>query len=185
MAGRSRTLGNRSSPAIASHADAPQRTRDQRLNLPKRSPPCASVSLDVLRGFEPDVSQSYHNRFAHLPRIARYGFVLVKNGRAYPRSTRVITHPHAFDPRAASLTRGVDIRFARTVAIRLGVISPPRLAADLNRRGPGASYAGTGRSNSGLKNWLAMAAKMIGAKPITAAKTSRPVLPITPFLYNP
>ena len=33
-----------------------------------------------------------------------------------------------------------------------------------------SSYCtGTGRSNSGLKNLLAMAAKMIGAKPITAA----------------
>ena len=29
--------------------------------------------------------------------------------------------------------------------------------------------AGSGRSNSGLKNRLAMAAKMIGVKPITAA----------------
>ena len=31
------------------------------------------------------------------------------------------------------------------------------------------AYAGTGRSNSGLKNRLARAAKMIGVKPITAA----------------
>ena len=45
-------------------------------------------------------------------------------------------------------------------------------------------WTGTGRSNSGLKNRLSRAAKIIGAKPITAAKTSRPVLPITPFLYN-
>jgi hypothetical protein len=55
-----------------------------------------------------------------------------------------------------------------TLAIQLGVISPPRLAGDLNRRGPVASYAGTGRSNSGLKNRLARPAKMIGVKPITA-----------------
>jgi hypothetical protein len=48
-----------------------------------------------------------------------------------------------------------------------------------------ACSAGTGRSNLGLKNRLPRAAKMIGAKPITAAKTSRPALPITPFLYNP
>ena len=48
-----------------------------------------------------------------------------------------------------------------------------------------AGRIATGRSNSGLKNRLAMAAKIIGAKPIAAAKTSRPVLPITPFLYNP
>ncbi len=27
---------------------------------------CASVNLDVLRGFEPDVSQSYHNRTVDL-----------------------------------------------------------------------------------------------------------------------
>jgi hypothetical protein len=24
---------------------------------------CASVNLDVLRGFEPDISQSYHNHY--------------------------------------------------------------------------------------------------------------------------
>ena len=55
-----------------------------------------------------------------------------------------------------------------TLAIQLGVISSPGLAADLNRRAPVASYAGTGRSNSGLKNRLARAAKMIGVKPTTA-----------------
>ena len=33
---------------------------------------CPSVNLDVLRGFEPDVSHSYHNRFAHLRRLRRY-----------------------------------------------------------------------------------------------------------------
>jgi hypothetical protein len=33
---------------------------------------CVFVSLDVLRGFDPDVSQSYHNRVAHLPGVARY-----------------------------------------------------------------------------------------------------------------
>ena len=65
------------------------------------------------------------------------------------------------------------------------------LPRSLTVQGSGAScYAlacsvETGRSNAGLKNRLAMAAKMIGAKPITAAKTSRPALPITPFLYNP
>ena len=39
---------------------------------------------------------------------------------------------------------------------------------DLNRRGPIASYPGTGRSNSGLKKRLASAARMIGVKPTTA-----------------
>jgi hypothetical protein len=37
---------------------------------------CSAVNLDVLRGFEPDVSQSYHNRVAHLARVARYALVL-------------------------------------------------------------------------------------------------------------
>ena len=27
-------------------------------------PRCASVNLDIRRGFEPDVSQSYHNRLS-------------------------------------------------------------------------------------------------------------------------
>ena len=44
--------------------------------------------------------------------------------------------------------------------------------------------AETGRSNSGLKNRLARAAKMIGVKPITAAKTSRPALPNSPALKS-
>ena len=117
------------------------------------------------------LSLTYHSPITSICSLTAYrsdGFVLLKNGRAYPRSSRVITHPHAFDPRAVSLTGGVDIRFAMTLAIRLGVISPPRLAADLNRRGVIASYAGTGRSNSGLKNRLARAAKMIGVKPTTA-----------------
>src|SRR5437879_2150335 len=38
----------------------------------------ASVNLDVLRGFESDVSQSYHNRVAHLRRVARHASVLVQ-----------------------------------------------------------------------------------------------------------
>src|SRR5436190_16895159 len=37
---------------------------------------CASVNLGVLRGFEADVSQSYHNRIAHLRRVALYTSVL-------------------------------------------------------------------------------------------------------------
>jgi hypothetical protein len=48
-----------------------------------------------------------------------------------------------------------------------------------------ACSTGTGRNNSGLKNRLAITAKMIGVKPITAAKTSRPVPPNTPFLKSP
>jgi hypothetical protein len=32
---------------------------------------------DVLRGFEPHVSQSYHNPLAHLARVARFSPVLV------------------------------------------------------------------------------------------------------------
>jgi hypothetical protein len=40
---------------------------------------CASVNLDVLRGFESDVSQSYHNRCAHLRRAPRCSFVLVES----------------------------------------------------------------------------------------------------------
>ena len=43
----------------------------------------------------------------------------------------------------------------------------------------------TGRSNSGLKNRLARAAKMIGVKPTAAPYTTRPALPITPALKNP
>jgi hypothetical protein len=45
-----------------------------------------------------------------------------------------------------------------------------------------ADSAETGRSNSGLKNRLPRAARMIGVKPTTTAWTSRPVLPITPAL---
>ena len=95
--------------------------------------------------------------------------------------------PYALREACALVKSSGYAKFDESVdlAIRLGVISPPRLAADLNRRGPVASYARTGRSNSGLKNRLAMAAKMIGAKPITAAKTSRPALPITPALKSP
>ena len=44
---------------------------------------------------------------------------------------------------------------------------------------------GTDRSNSGLKNRLAIAAKMIGMKPVTAATISRPELPITSDLKSP
>jgi hypothetical protein len=45
-----------------------------------------------------------------------------------------------------------------------------------------SSYCtGTGRSYCGLKNRLAMDAKMIGVKPITAASP----LPITPDLKSP
>jgi hypothetical protein len=36
---------------------------------------CASVNLDVLRGSEPHLSQSYHNRVAHLRRVAPYAWV--------------------------------------------------------------------------------------------------------------
>src|SRR5262245_1496766 len=58
---------------------------------------CASVNLDVLRGLEADVSQSYHNRVAHLPRVARYAWVLVqwpalltkKSNRSTPRLERL------------------------------------------------------------------------------------------------
>src|SRR3954447_2291650 len=36
---------------------------------------CASINLDVRRGFEPHVSQPYHNRLAHLRRVKRRSFV--------------------------------------------------------------------------------------------------------------
>ena len=59
------TLGNRSSPAIASHSDAPQRTHDQRLNLPNpslRVPPKTSVFFQVLGlGYQ----HSYHSPDRH------------------------------------------------------------------------------------------------------------------------
>ena len=41
--------------------------------------PYASVNLDVLRGFEPHVSQSYHNRGVHLRGVARYVYVRVQS----------------------------------------------------------------------------------------------------------
>src|SRR5215204_2052189 len=44
---------------------------------------CASVNLDVLRGFEPDLSQCYHNRVAHLLRVARRASVLVQTRDPY------------------------------------------------------------------------------------------------------
>jgi len=49
----------------------------------------------------------------------------------------------------------------------------------------GRLSAETGCSNSGLKNRLAIAAKMIGMKPVTAATISRPELPITSDLKSP
>ena len=55
---------------------------------------------------------------------------------------------------------GVSSSFLAWVCERLNVPRPAR----------GYAYGiGTGRNNSGLKNRLAMAAKMIGVKPITAA----------------
>jgi len=60
------------------------------------------------------------------------------------------------------------------VAARYGVSSSflAWVCERLNVPRPAGGYAyciGTGRNNSGLKNRLAMAAKMIGVKPITAA----------------
>jgi hypothetical protein len=70
---------------------------------------CASVNLGVLRGFEPDVSQSYHNRVAYLPRVATYVLVLVQTDTSTRRAktpepnssggaTRDIGDAHALAP---------------------------------------------------------------------------------------
>src|SRR5688500_10583781 len=50
---------------------------------------CVSVNLDVLRGREPDVSHSYHNRFAHLQRVAMYASIIVQT-----RANGVPQGPH-------------------------------------------------------------------------------------------
>src|SRR5262245_50409024 len=57
----------------------------RRLGAINRSISVRPVTLDVNRRFEPDVSQSYHNRPAHLARIA------IRRGRV--RSARVAAWP--------------------------------------------------------------------------------------------
>ncbi len=63
--GRRRTLGKRIPGATPGHSEAAQRTRDQRVNLPTYQPVCVNKRR-CLRGFDPDVSHSYHNRLADL-----------------------------------------------------------------------------------------------------------------------
>src|SRR5436190_19312805 len=53
------------------------RSRETGPEASRTTTPCASVNLDVLRGFEPGVSHSYHNRVAHLALVAQYSSALV------------------------------------------------------------------------------------------------------------
>ena len=61
---------------------------------------CASVNLGVLRGFEADVSQSYHNRIAHLPRVPRYRFVLVETRVMGQAKRHFLAHSTTSVPRS-------------------------------------------------------------------------------------
>jgi hypothetical protein len=94
--------------------------------------PCASVNLDVFRGFEPHVSQSYHNRITHLRRVAQYASVLLNVPGLDPgsrRDCRCTTHrergrrtrprvatvmPTRFPDTADSSRRGALSRAGRT-----------------------------------------------------------------------
>ena len=67
--------------------------------------------------------------------------------------------------------------------IRAATVSCNRLLGAIGSGTSGyalACSAETGRSNAGLKNRLAMAAKIIGAKPITAAEASSPARAMGP-----
>lgn len=63
--GRSGTLGKRSVPAIPSHSEGFNTHAISDLAFQNYQLVCVG-NLDILRSFEPDVSQSYHNRPANL-----------------------------------------------------------------------------------------------------------------------
>jgi hypothetical protein len=94
---------------------------------------CASVNLDVLRGFEPDVSQSYHNRRWHLA-ARRWRALVVEalpaRGERRRRRRRIADLEHA-SPRTPGGTSGSSAWMTRPTCSR------QRRA---RRRGPGGAH---------------------------------------------
>ena len=58
---------------------------------------CAAVNLHVFRGFEADVSHSYHNPFPHLASACRYASVLIETRVVRVRQTVILHAEHLFD----------------------------------------------------------------------------------------
>jgi hypothetical protein len=85
---------------VADQRGQVKRTRDQRA-----IPRCAPENLDVRRGFEPDVSQSYHNRRCHLGRFSPTTYLTTRT-----RSTVRARHPSPF---RRVLAANIDMRLGR------------------------------------------------------------------------